>query len=190
MAKVYPQISDEVRTFIHEQHVFFVATAPLTAEGHVNVSPKGMDCFRVLSPNRVAYLDMTGSGNETSAHIAENGRITFMFCAFKGEPNIVRLYGTGKTILPGSAEWDALIGSFPTYTGTRQIITAEIDRVSTSCGFAVPFFDYQGERETLIKYWQVKGDARASVYQCENNVTSIDGLPTPLRAISPEKEPE
>ncbi len=186
MAKVFDQISDDVQTFIRDQHVFFVATAPLN--GHVNVSPKGMDCFRILSPNRVAYLDMTGSGNETSAHITENGRITFMFCAFKGEPNIVRLYGKGQTVLPGSAEWDSLIERFPEYVGMRQIITADIDRVSTSCGYAVPFFDYRGERETLIKYWRAKGNAEASVYQRKNNTASIDGLPTPLRDVQPEKE--
>jgi len=180
MAKVYDHLTDDVQQFIREQQMFFVATAPLTAEGHVNISPKGMDCFRVLSPNRVAYLDMTGSGNETSAHMAENGRITFMFCAFKGEPEILRLYGKGETLLPNAAEWETLIFQFPTYPATRQIITARIHRVSTSCGYAVPFFDYKGERETLIKYWRAKGDDQAPVYQRKNNLASIDGLPAPL----------
>src|SRR5687767_15228277 len=106
MAKVHPEITPELQQFIEQQHLFFVATAPLSSEGHVNLSPKGHDCLRVLSPMRVAYLDMTGSGNETSAHLLENGRITFLFCAFEGAPKILRLYGKGRTVLPGSAEWD------------------------------------------------------------------------------------
>ncbi|MBL8153428.1 MAG: pyridoxamine 5'-phosphate oxidase family protein [Anaerolineae bacterium] len=180
MGKVFDHITDDVQRFIRKQHLFFVATAPLAEDGHINLSPKGMDSFRLLGGNRVAYLDLTGSGNETSAHIAENGRITFMFCAFEGSPNIVRLYGTGRTILPDDPEWAALIGQFPDYLGIRQIITAEIQRVSTSCGYAIPFFDYQGERETLTKYWEAKGETAVPDYQRQNNTTSIDGLPTPL----------
>lgn len=185
MGKVFDHITDDIRSFILKQHLFFVATAPLNADGHVNVSPKGMDCFRFLGENRVGYLDLTGSGNETSAHITENERITFMFCAFEGSPNIVRLYGTGQTILPASAEWDTLIGHFPDYVGTRQIITADIHRTSTSCGYAVPFFEYQGERETLTKYWEAKGEQALPGYQREKNSTSIDGLVTPIGSHSP-----
>src|SRR5436190_21499365 len=118
MAKVHPEITPELQEFIEKQHFFFVASAPLSPEGHVNLSPKGHDCLRVLSPTRVAYLDMTGSGNETSAHLLENGRITLMFCAVEDAPRILRLYGRGKTILPGSAEWDALIPLFTLYPGT------------------------------------------------------------------------
>lgn len=183
MGKVFEQISEELQAFINKQHIFFVATAPLAHDGHVNLSPKGMDSFQILSPNRVAYLDMTGSGNETSAHIAENGRITFMFCAFEGAPNVVRLYGAGRTVLPTSDEWANLSANFTLPLGTRQIIVADIHRVSTACGYAVPFFDYQGERETLLKYWQVKGEEAVPDYQRTKNTASIDGLPTPLCEI-------
>ncbi|MBC6956428.1 MAG: pyridoxamine 5'-phosphate oxidase family protein [Anaerolineae bacterium] len=180
MSKFFDSITDELRRFIAKQHVFFVATAPLADDGHVNLSPKGLDSFRVLSPHQVAYLDMTGSGNETSAHLAENGRITFMFCAFDGPPDIVRLYGTGRTILPGTPAWDALAPQFTLFTGVRQIIVADIHKAQTSCGYAVPYFDYVGQRDTLIKYWEVKGDAYKAEYQANKNASSIDGLPTPL----------
>lgn len=134
MAKFYDSITEPIREFIQAQHMFFVASAPLSADGHVNVSPKGHDYFRILSPNQVAYLDMTGSGNETSAHLHENGRITFMFCAFDGPPNIVRLFGRGRTILRDTPEWDSLIGNFGETLGMRQIIIADIDKTQTSCG--------------------------------------------------------
>ena len=182
MAKFYDHIPEDQQAFIREQHVFFVASAPLSPDGHVNVSPKGMDCFRVLGPNQVAYLDLTGSGNETSAHIAENGRITFMFCAFAGPPNILRLYGHGQTVLPDSNEWAALHTQFPDYAGARQIIVAEIDRVQTSCGFAVPFMDYQSERETLVKWAETKGEPALTDYRNTKNIKSVDGLPTPIAA--------
>jgi hypothetical protein len=188
MGKVLDGITDDVRKFIEKQHLFFVATAPLAADGHVNVSPKGMDSFRILGDNRVGYIDLTGSGNETSAHIAENGRITFMFCAFEGSPNIIRLYGEGRTILPGDAAWPALVERFPAHLSARQIIVAEIHRVSTSCGYAVPFFAYQGERETLTKYWDAKGQEALPAYQQEKNSTSIDHLPTPLGKQLNEKQ--
>lgn len=180
MGKVFEHITDDIREFITRQHMFFVATAPLAAEGHVNLSPKGTDCFRILADHQVGYLDLTGSGNETSAHIAENGRITFMFCAFEGSPNIVRLYGKGRTILPDSPEWDGLKSHFPDLIGARQIITATIHRVSTSCGYAVPFFDYRTERETLTKYWEAKGEDALPDYQRQKNSASIDGLQTPI----------
>lgn len=182
MGKFYDHIPDDQQKFIGEQHIFFVASAPLSAEAHVNVSPKGMDCFRVLGPNRVAYLDLTGSGNETSAHLAENGRITFMFCAFTGAPNILRLYGEGTTVLPNSAAWDELAALFPEYAGTRQIITAEIHKVQTSCGFAVPFMDYQRERESLVKWAETQGEEKMETYRATKNVKSVDGLPAPLAA--------
>ena len=120
MAKVFDRITDELQAFIAAQHIFFVATAPISSTGHINVSPKGLDSFRILSPNRVAYLDLTGSGNETSAHLQENGRITLMFCAFQGSPSILRLYGTGYTVLPNNPEWDSLHSLFPPTPGTRQ----------------------------------------------------------------------
>jgi hypothetical protein len=182
VAKFYESIGENIAEFIAAQHVFFVATAPLSAEGHVNLSPKGHDCFRVLGPNRVAYLDLTGSGNETSAHVRENGRITFMFCAFDGPPNIVRLFGTGSVVLPGDTEWDPLSALFPSFLGTRQIVTADIHKVQTSCGFAVPFMDYAGERDQLDKWAAHKGEEGLVAYWCEKNTTSVDGLPTPLGA--------
>lgn len=188
MGKTFDHISDDLRDFIHRQHLFFVATAPLSAEGHINLSPKGMDSLRVLGKNSVGYVDLTGSGNETSAHIAENGRITFMFCAFEGSPNIVRLYGTGKVILPSDTEWESLAHQFPVHLSARQIIVAEIDRVSSSCGYAVPFMDYKAERETLAKYWEVKGVDALPDYHRLKNTTSIDGLDTPLgRALGDDQ---
>lgn len=179
MAKVIENITPELREFIEAQHLFFVATAPLNG-GHVNVSPKGMDCLRVLSPMRVAYLDLTGSGNETSAHLLENGRVTIMFCAFEGAPRILRLYGQGRTILPDSPEWAEFAPNFTFYVGTRQIMVIEVERVQTSCGFAVPFYDYVGERETLVKWAETKGEDGLDAYHKEKNVVSIDALPTPL----------
>jgi hypothetical protein len=179
MGKVFDHITDDIRTFVEKQHMFFVATAPLAAEGHINLSPKGMDSFRFLSDERVGYLDLTGSGNETSAHITENGRITFMFVAFEGSPNIVRLYGEGQTVLPTDAEWAGLAAHFPPHVGTRQIIVADIHRVSTSCGYSIPFMDYRSERETLTKYWEAKCD-EVTDYQRQKNSTSIDGIPTPI----------
>lgn len=180
MAKVFESIDDRMQAFIAAQHLFFVATAPLNAEGHVNMSPKGLNCFRVLSPHQVAYLDLTGSGNETSAHLYENGRITFMFCAFEGAPNILRLYGTGRTILPTDAEWETLSSLFTLYAGARQIIIADITRVQTSCGFAVPLMDFVSERDTLLKWADTKGDDGLAAYWQEKNVRSIDALPTPI----------
>ncbi|MBE2267080.1 MAG: pyridoxamine 5'-phosphate oxidase family protein [Anaerolinea sp.] len=184
MAKFYASITPAIRAFIEEQHIFFVATAPLSAEGHINLSPKGMDTFRVLSEHQIAYLDVTGSGNETAAHITENGRITIMFCAFKGDPNIVRLYGQGRAILPGDPEWDDLIKLYPPLPGIRQIITSTIDKTQTSCGYAVPFMDYAGERETLIKWAEHKGEEGVAQYQQEKNIASLDGLPTPFSTKS------
>ncbi len=187
MAKWYDQIFDELQDFIRKQHLFFVASAPLSADGHVNVSPKGMDCLRILSNNRVAYLDLTGSGNETSAHILENGRITFMFCAFDGPPRILRLFGQGRAVRPDSPDWDALAANFTLLPGARQIIVAEIDKVQTSCGYAVPLYDYQGDRDVLIKWAENRGEDGLRDYWQEKNVCSIDGLPT---SIAPESVTE
>ncbi|MGA7932976.1 MAG: pyridoxamine 5'-phosphate oxidase family protein, partial [Kovacikia sp.] len=158
MAKLFDGITDELQHFITAQSIFFVATAPLSQAGHVNLSPKGLDSFRILSPNRVAYLDLTGSGNETSAHLQENGRITFMFCAFQGPPSILRLYGRGDTVLPEDSRWDALQALFPPTPGTRQIIVAEIDRVQTSCGTGVPLFEPVAQRDSLVKWAFKKGE--------------------------------
>jgi hypothetical protein len=180
MAKLYDQITDRLAEFIQAQPLFFVASAPLAADGHVNLSPKGLDCLRILSPTQVAYLDLTGSGNETSAHIQENGRITLMFCAFNGPPNILRLYGQGRTILPGTAEWETLRPLFPEHPGARQIVVADISRVQTSCGYAVPLMDLVGQRDTLVRWAEAKGDHELDAYRQEKNLCSIDGLPTAL----------
>jgi len=182
MAKFYETISESMQQFIEQQHIFFVATAPLSAEGHVNISPKGKDSFRILSPTSVAYLDLIGSGNETSAHTHENGRITIMFCAFDGPPNIVRLFGKGRTVLPSDAEWGELSALFPleNYNNVRQIIVADIHVTQTSCGYGVPFMDYVGERDTMERWADAKGADGLITYQCEKNAESIDGLPTPL----------
>lgn len=180
MAKVHEGITDELQAFIARQHMFFIGTAPLSSEAHVNISPKGMDSFRVLSPYRVAYMDLVGSGNETSAHLLENGRITFMFCAFEGPPNILRLYGRGRTVLAGQPEWDELAPHFTLYPSTRQIIVADITRVQTSCGFGVPLYEHVGEREYHFKWAEKQGEAGLKIYQQKNNLHSIDGLPTPL----------
>jgi hypothetical protein len=157
MAKLYDSIIPELQQFIGEQPLFFVASAPLDAAGHVNLSPKGLDCFQILSPTRVAYL----------------------FCAFGGPPNILRLYGRGRVVLPGSAEWPDLLSRFPTYPGTRQIVVADIERVQTSCGFAVPRMDYVGQRDTLLRWADARGEAALEQYREEKNRVSIDGLPTP-----------
>jgi len=183
MAKVYEAIPDPMREFILAQHIFFVATAPLTASGHINLSPKGTDTFRVLSPNRVAYLDMTGSGNETSAHLLENQRITFMFCAFEGAPNILRLYGTGKAVLPGQPDWDELAAHFKLFFGLRQIIVADITRVQTSCGYGVPLYDFVGDRDQMARWAEAKGEDGLVAYRQEKNVCSVDGLPTALATM-------
>lgn len=179
MAKLSDGITPELKAFIEEQPLFFVASAPLSIDGHVNLSPKGVEGLRVLSPARVVYLDLTGSGNETSAHLDENGRITFMFCAFSGRPRILRLYGKGRVILPGAPEWDELIGHFGDHPGIRQIITADIERVQTSCGFGVPLMETLGQRDMLIQWAERKGESLPA-YREKHNATSIDGLPARL----------
>ena len=180
MGKVTDTILEHHKEYIAHQKMFFVATAPLSAEGHVNLSPKGKDCFAVLSSNRVAYMDLVGSGNETSAHILENKRITFMFCAYDGPPNILRLYGKGKTVIPKDAEWEELSKHFNIQLGTRQIIVADIHRVQTSCGYSVPLYEYTGEREIADVWAEKKGREGLELYKQEKNRESIDGLPTAL----------
>jgi hypothetical protein len=181
MGKFNDSILDHHAAFIEKQKLFFVATAPLSGDGHINLSPKGLDSFRVLSPTQVAYMDIVGSGNETSAHVLENGRITFMFCAFDGPPNILRLYGKGATILPGDAQWAELSAHFTLQPSTRQIIIADIYKVQTSCGFGVPLYEYTGERDHAQKWAEKKGPAGLEAYKEEKNLVSLDGLPTALK---------
>jgi hypothetical protein len=175
MGKRYNEISQKLQSFIEEQKIYFVATA--AADGRVNVSPKGMDSLRVLDANRVVWLNITGSGNETAAHVAELPRMTLMFCSFNAEPMILRLYGEAREIQVGDPEWNALYSLFTPLPGARQIFDMKVDLVQTSCGFAVPFFEYQGERE-MLKEWVVKkGPEGIEKYWHENNSKSLDGKP-------------
>ena len=180
MGKFHTSMTGQLEEFIKAQHLFFVSTAPLSTEGHINLSPKGLDSFRILSSTRVAYMDIVGSGNETSAHILENGRITFMFCAFGGPPNILRLYGKGYTVLPDDPEWVQLSSHFDILLSTRQIIVADIFKVQTSCGFGVPYYEYTGERDHSHKWAEKKGIDGLEEYKKEKNRVSVDGLPTAL----------
>jgi hypothetical protein len=173
----YDALAPDLTGWISRQHVFFVATAPGGAEGHVNVSPKGYDTFRVLSPTEVAYLDLTGSGVETIAHLRQDGRITIMFCAFEGGPRIVRLYGRGAVATPGDARFDELVDLFERRPGIRSVITVRLERISSSCGYSLPFLAYQGERPTLDEWAERRGADGIAAYQAERNRESIDGLP-------------
>jgi len=180
MGRFYNDIQEQHKAFIEKQKMFFVATAPLGRDTHINLSPKGIDSFRVLSPGTVAYMDIVGSGNETSAHIKENGRITVMFCAFDGPPNILRLYGKGYTVLPNEVEWEELASHFALQLATRQIIVIDVHQVQTSCGFSVPLYDYTGERDHAQKWAEAKGADGLEAYKAEKNRISLDGLPTAL----------
>ena len=177
MARVYDEISAEIAEFIAAQHMFFVATAPSGDGGHVNLSPKGLDTLAVLDPNTVAYLDLTGSGVETIAHLRDNGRITIMFCAFDGKPLIVRLYGRGEVLPIGEPQGDALLRHFGSYPGARSVIRVRLDRVSTSCGYGVPLLQFEAERDQLHKFAERRGPDGLVAYRAENNAVSIDGLP-------------
>jgi hypothetical protein len=178
MGRTYDAIDDRLRGFLERQPVFFVATAPLTGDGHVNLSPKGTrGTFRVLDPHRVAYLDLTGSGVETIAHLRENGRITVMCCAFEGPPRIVRLSGTGRVVTSGDHDFDTLAAGFPALDGVRSVIVVDVTRIADSCGYAVPRMDYVGDRPNLAQWAESKGADQLDEYRRERNATSIDGLP-------------
>lgn len=173
---MHDSISPQLRAFIEAQKVFFVASAPAGAGGHVNLSPKGMDTFRVLGPDCVAYLDLTGSGNETAAHVRENGRITLMFCAFEGKPMVLRLYGRGMVLREGAEKWNELAALFPAMPGVRQIMVVDVMRVQTSCGFGVPLMKFEGDRDALARWAQGKGEEGLREYRERKNRRSIDGL--------------
>ena len=177
MGKLYNEITPEIAEWVKQQHMFFVATAPLTGDGHINCSPKGLDCLRILGPDSAAYLDITGSGAETIAHLRENGRIVLMFCSFEGSPKIVRFHGTGQAVLPTSPEWPALRANFPAYPGVRSVIHIAVTRVSDSCGFGVPIYEYVGERDSMQRWAETTGGEGLIQYRNEKNTTSIDGLP-------------
>jgi hypothetical protein len=177
MADRFASIAPGLAEWWQAQPLFFVATAPRADDGHVNLSPKGHDTLRVLGPNRVAYLDLTGSGVETIAHLRENGRITLMACAFDGNPRISRLYGRGNVHELGTAEFETLAGHFPDLPGRRAIVDVAVDRVTTSCGYAVPLMDYVTDRERLLDWATAKGDDGIEQYWHTKNTASIDGLP-------------
>jgi hypothetical protein len=176
LGQVYPAITQQLKSWIEQQHVVFVATAPLDAAHHVNCSPKGMDTFRVLDEHSVCYFDYTGSGAETIAHLQENGRITFMFCAFAGPPKIVRLHGQGEIVARGHAQWEKLTALFDQPVQPRAIIKAKISRVSDSCGFGVPLMDYKAERTSFQNWLADKTEKDLVDYRRETNAKSIDGL--------------
>jgi hypothetical protein len=177
VGKHYEGIAPDLARWLERQHVFFVATAPLAADGLLNCSPKGMDTFRILGPREVAYLDLTGSGIETIAHLRENGRIVFTFCAFAGPPKIVRLHGSGEILTAEASDYPSLRALFPDYVGARAIIRVTLTRISDSCGFAVPRYDYVGERETLVRWAESRGTEGLKRYRRQKNAHSIDGLP-------------
>ena len=178
MAKFFSELDDDLRSFIGGQKLFFTATA--AGDGRINLSPKGMDTFRCLDVKTVAYLDLTGSGNETAAHLLADGRLTVMFCSFSEKPLILRLYGRGRVVRPADAEWEGLRGRFPDLPGERQIIVLDIESGQTSCGFAVPVYELKEERQTLSEWALKKGDEGIRQYWKEKNQTSIDGLPSRL----------
>lgn len=174
MSAFYETIEPQLVEFIGRQHMFFVATA--AAEGRVNLSPKGLDTFRVLGPNRVAWLNATGSGNETAAHTSLDPRITIMFCSFDGKPWILRLYGRARMVQPGDDEWDGFSGMFPAIPGARQVFDVEVEQCQTSCGFAVPLYDYVGQRDLLHSWAEKRGPDGLLRYQRQKNARSIDGF--------------
>ena len=177
MGKASDHISEELADFLRAQKLFFVATAPLASDGHINLSPKGLDSFRILGPREVAYLDLVGSGVETIAHAQENGRITLLFCALEGKPKIARLYGRAEIVRPGEPSFAALAAHFPTHPATRSIVRIAVERASTSCGFGVPRYRYVGERDDLDRWAARKGPEGILTYQREKNARSLDGLP-------------
>ncbi|MBR8740617.1 pyridoxamine 5'-phosphate oxidase family protein [Nocardiopsis sp. MG754419] len=184
MGKIHDHISPRMARFLLEQPVFFVGSAPLDAEGHVNVSPKGMSgTFAILDEHRVAYLDYTGSGAETIAHVRENGRVVLMFCAFTGPPNIVRLHGRGRILTPTDPEFAPLRRRFPKERtlGQRSLVVVDVHRISDSCGFSVPLMEWTGDRDLLDRHHERHDPAYFDEYHRTRNATGIDGTP----ALSP-----
>jgi hypothetical protein len=179
MGKRFDSISEKYRTFIEEQKVFFTGTA--ANDGSINISPKGMDTLRVLDENTVVWLNLTGSGNETAAHLLENDRMTLMFCAFEGPPTILRLFGHAKALRPDDASWAEYISLFPEYRGSRQIILMDVGLVQKSCGYAVPLYEYQGDRDVLTQWTDKKTDVELLDYQREKNSVSLDGKATDIK---------
>lgn len=176
MAKIYPEIDERLASWIAQQKLFFVSTAPLASNGHINCSPKGSDTFRILDPVTVAYQDLTGSGIETVAHLRENGRIVIMFCAFEGSPMIIRLHGRGDVLTSDDPDFPTLSARFPAHPGMRAVIRIRLTRISDSCGYAVPMLAYEGERDTLDRWVESKGTEGLAAYRRDKNARSLDGL--------------
>lgn len=176
MAEHFEKLEDKHIAFIEAQHMYFVGTAG--EEGFVNLSPKGMDSFRIIDNTTIAWLNLTGSGNETAAHVLENGRMTVMFCSFDKQPLILRLYGQATTAHTDDKRWEALAALFPSYTGARQIFTLGLELVQTSCGYAVPLYTLKGERPTLTKWADGRGEAGIQAYWQEKNTKSLNGKDT------------
>lgn len=181
MATQYDAFEPVHTKFIEDQHIFFVGTAG--PEGRVNVSPKGMDALRVAGPNRVLWLNLTGSGNETAGHLLENNRMTLMWCSFERRPLILRAYGTARAVHDGDAEWADLSGQFPPQTGARQVYDMQVEMVQTSCGYAVPFMDFVEDRDTLSKWADNKERDGVRAYWGEKNTRTLDGKPTGVPEI-------
>jgi hypothetical protein len=177
MGKRFDTVTDELAGWLARQKLFFVATAPLATDGLINCSPKGLDTFRVLGPAEAGYLDLTGSGIETVAHVRENGRITLMFCGFEGPPRIVRLQGLAEVVVPGGPMWEELRPAFPAHPGARSIIRIRLTRISDSCGFGVPRMSYEEDRSNLSDSAERKGPAGLAEYRALKNAVSLDGLP-------------
>ena len=177
MGKEYTEIDERLQAWISRQQMFFVATAPLSADGLVNCSPKGLDSLRVLGPTRMAYVDIGGSGIETVAHLQENGRIVLMLCAFEGPPKIFRFYGRGRVLQPGDDGFDAVLSEFPSQPNARNIIDVDIERIIDSCGYGVPLYEFRQHRDSLGNYWSNKTDEEKLEYQRLRNRQSLDGLP-------------
>jgi hypothetical protein len=176
MAKQFPHIDVAHQKFIENQHMFFVGSAG--TEGRVNISPKGMDSLRVLGPNRIVWMNLTGSGNETAGHLLDVNRMTLMWCSFTTRPLILRTYGTARTIKAGDKDWGEFAPHFPNHRSARQIYDLTVDLVQTSCGYAVPFMEYQSERDTMQKWVDGKSDDDIRAYWVEKNQHTIDGKPT------------
>jgi len=177
MGKEYTEIDAKVQAWIERQHMFFVATAPLAADGLVNCSPKGLDSLRVLGPNKLAYVDTGGSGIETLAHLRENSRIVIMMCAFDGRPNIFRFYGKGTAVEPHEADFAELLANFPQQPAARNVICIQVERIIDSCGYGVPLYDFRADRDSLANYFGEKSDEEIWEYRAKRNKQSLDGLP-------------
>jgi hypothetical protein len=186
MGKVYDRLDDRLTAFIRRQKLFFVATASLSAEGSVNVSPKGYDSLAIIDPQTVAYVDLGGSGIETHAHVRENGRITLMFCAFEGPANILRIYGDGETVAFGEPRFDDEMARFPAFPRARGVVTVRIRRIAESCGWGVPFFEFKGERDQLRRWVDDRPEDEWAERRYESNAESIDGLPGLIRPAAEE----